>query len=181
MADDMVASRTATRTVLLLAAVALTLVTSSASAHTGATSTASSVVAAPVTPSAGAVASRIEFLAAAPAPDVPLWVALAGLVLVALLLRAPRRVAATTFALLIAVLAFETGVHAVHHLGDRHAASHCAVASVAPHVGGTTDPPSTGMPSLDVSADAVIVADAAVLPAPSLGAYPGPAPPALPV
>ncbi len=179
MTGEMSASRIATRTALLLLPVALTLGTSTAFAHTGATSIASTVVMAPVLRPVP-IERGAPILAAAPRADLSLVGALAGLVLLTLLLRAPRRVAAVAFAMLIAVLAFETGVHAVHHLGDRHAASHCAVASVAPHVGGTTDAPSTCTPSLDVNADAVVVADGVVLLARSLGPSPGRAPPALP-
>jgi len=179
MAGEMSASRIATRIALLLLAGALTLGTSPAFAHTGATSIASSVVGPPAVPSP-TLESRVAVLAATPSVDLSLLGALAGLVLLTVLLRAPRRVAVVTFAILIAVLAFQTGVHAVHHLGDRHAASHCAVASVAPHVGGTTHAPPSGMPSLDASPDVIVVANVATLPARSLRPSPGRAPPALP-
>jgi hypothetical protein len=180
MLSEMSPSRTATGTALLLAGAVLTAAAPSAWAHTG-SSTVPAVSA--VTPAplavAPSIAPRIELVAAARPAAVPLALALLALVIVALLLKAPRRVAASVFVVLLAIVAFETGVHAVHHLGDTHAASHCVVASVAPHLGGATEAPATGTPHLHVTADPVVVVDARVLAARPLSPSPGRAPPAL--
>jgi len=161
-------------------AAALLAFVPSASAHTVAAAAPTiSDVAAPTQTVAPSLAPRVEVLAAAPVRLVPIWLAVVALVLTALLVRAPRRVAAAVFAVVLGVVAFETGVHAVHHLGDTHAASHCVVASVAPHLGGTTDAPATSMPCLDVAPHAVVVADLVVLPARPFGPSPVRAPPAL--
>jgi hypothetical protein len=73
-----------------------------------------------------------ETLTAAPAlPSVP-WTALALLGGVALSVATrPRRALALTLALVVAVLAFETGVHSTHHLGRGDEAAHCLVASMS--------------------------------------------------
>ena len=109
----------------------------------------------------------------------PAWLACAVLGLVALLPRTPRRAAAAAFVVLLAVVAFETGVHAVHHLGDTHAASHCVVASAAPHLGGATDGPPVRLSHLHGATDRVVVPDALVHGVRSLRPSPGRAPPAL--
>ena len=102
----------------LLLAVALAAA-APASAHTGARDGA--VTVAPVV--------LHETITAAPAlPSVP-WTALATLVGVALGLAArPRRALALTLAVVVALLAFETGVHSTHHLGRADEATHCLVA-----------------------------------------------------
>jgi hypothetical protein len=179
MAAKMLASRVACGTALLLLAVALLGVVPSAFAHTVTASVPTmSDVAAPPQTVAPSLTPRLEVLAAAPVPFVPVWLAVAALVLTALLVRAPRRVAGAVFAIVLGVVAFETGVHAVHHLGDTHAASHCVVASVAPHLGGTTDAPATNMPCLAMAPHAVVVTDVVVLPARPFGPSAVRAPPA---
>jgi hypothetical protein len=176
MADEMLASRIANGTAVLLAGAMLTTAVPSALAHTSSAAPTISAVAETVVP---AIPGRVELLTAAPAATVPVWLALLALALVALLIRAPRRVAVGVFAVLIAILAFETGVHAVHHLGDRHAASHCVVASVTPQLGGITDAPSTGIPHLHVTAQAVVLPEPVVLSARPVGPAPVRAPPSL--
>jgi hypothetical protein len=53
---------------------------------------------------------------------------------------APRRALVLALALVLGVLAVETGVHSVHHLADRQAAAECAVAWATAHVPGATQP-----------------------------------------
>jgi len=49
------------------------------------------------------------------------------------------RGAVAVLAIVLAVLAFEAGLHAAHHLDDESAAAACAVASVTGHLAGVTD------------------------------------------
>jgi hypothetical protein len=76
------------------------------------------------------------------------WRALSGpssvvawLVIAIVGLAAPsrRRIVASLAVLALAVLAFETGVHSVHHLGDEAGASQCSVASASTHLDGTPE------------------------------------------
>jgi len=180
MAGEMPGSRITCGTALVFVAAALLAFVPSASAHTvSASAPTVSDVAAPIQTVAPSLAPRVEVLAAAPVRLIPTWLALVTLVLTALLVRAPRRVAAAVFAVVLGVVAFETGVHAVHHLGDTHAASHCVVASVAPHLGGTTDAPATNVPCLTMAPHAVVVTDVVVLAARPFGPSAVRAPPAL--
>ena len=48
---------------------------------------------------------------------------------------------AVAIVLVLLLFAFESGVHAVHHLGDREAASQCSVASASTHLAGTLAEP----------------------------------------
>ena len=68
---------------------------------------------------------------AAPAPAPP-WAVIAVLAVAALAAAwRPRRAVAVTLVLVAAVLAFETGVHSAHHLGQAEEAARCAVAAMA--------------------------------------------------
>jgi hypothetical protein len=63
-----------------------------------------------------------------------------------------RRIVASLAVLALAVLAFESGVHSVHHLGDEAGASHCSVASASTHLAGTPeDGPALRLPVLAAS------------------------------
>ena len=80
---------------------------------------------------------------------------LAWLVVALVGLAAPRRrrFVAWVFVAALVGLAFEAGVHSVHHLGDEAGASRCSVASASTHLFGTPeDGPAVGLP--------VVVADA---------------------
>ena len=97
---------------------------------------------APVT---GAPATVAAPRPAGPAPGPALlqtspslaWVALAALVLAGVASRRrPRAAAATGLVLLLAVLAFESGVHSVHHLGDSERAQACVAAATSQHLAG---------------------------------------------
>ena len=75
---------------------------------------------------------------AAPTPAGVPWylvVALSGLT--ALGARRPRRNLALALVLLLAIFAFESGLHAVHHLNDQDRGESCGVASASQHVAGT--------------------------------------------
>ena len=74
-----------------------------------------------------------------PAPAT-IWLALVLTVLLGVAVVVPRRALVVTLALVLVVLAIETGVHSVHHLSDRQAASQCAVASASTHVPGAEQP-----------------------------------------
>lgn len=91
------------------------------------------------------------------APEPPGW---PGPVLVALLAaaalgwRRPRGAAALVLVLALAVLAFEGGLHSVHHGGDPAQAQACAVAAASAHLAGIavdTDPgPDLALPVVAV-------------------------------
>jgi hypothetical protein len=71
-------------------------------------------------------------------PAAPqLWLALAGAALVAAALARRRRPLAVALALLLALVAFEAGLHSVHHMTDKVAdGNQCVVAAASSHVGG---------------------------------------------
>ena len=75
-------------------------------------------------------------LTAAPSPPFKMAGALLMLAAMLVVLGSRRRVLAPGLALVILVLAFESGVHSVHHLGSSEE-SKCAVAVAATHVQGT--------------------------------------------
>jgi hypothetical protein len=137
--------------VLLAATLA---VAAPALAHTGARD-----VTVAVAPVAVAPVVHPETFTAAPAlPSVP-WTALTVLSGLALAAAArPRRALALTLVLVVALLAFETGVHSTHHLDRGDEATHCLVAGL----------------SAQLAADLVDVAFE-----PSLALLPSAAPPAL--
>jgi hypothetical protein len=85
----------------------------------------------PVSP-AVVVPSLVETLtSAAPAPAPP-WTAIVVVAVAALAVAwRPRRVVALALVLVAGVVAFETGVHSAHHLGQADEAARCAVAAMA--------------------------------------------------
>ena len=75
---------------------------------------------------------------AAPTPPALPWMGIVVTALVALAVaRRPRRAVALAIVFVLALFAFETGVHSVHHLNDHGSGATCAVASGAAHVAGT--------------------------------------------
>ena len=120
--------------VVLLGAVALP---PNASAHLSSRLVAAEDVS-PVAESVAALASpALSWTAAATlvAPPWHLFALLAGLA--ALGARRPRRALGLVLVLLLAVFAFESGVHSVHHLADPARGEHCVVAAASQHVSGT--------------------------------------------
>jgi hypothetical protein len=80
-----------------------------------------------------------------PAPASPGMVPLAPAIAVGLGLAAMvllrRRACVAGLALVLVVLALETGVHSVHHLADRQGAADCVVALATAQVHGTAEAP----------------------------------------
>jgi hypothetical protein len=75
---------------------------------------------------------------------------------------APVETPATTMplALVVGLLALELGIHSVHHLGDRQAASQCDVASASTHVHGATPQAPTCAPWVPTLLGAVLAPEA---------------------
>ena len=74
----------------------------------------------------------------APAPPALPWMGIVVGALVAVAVaRRPRRAVALAIVFVLALFAFETGVHSVHHLNDHGSGATCAVASGTAHVTGT--------------------------------------------
>jgi len=129
------------------------------------------------------LAPAVEDLAWTAAPTTagvpwPLVAALAGLTAVGA--RRPRRNLALALVLLLAVFAFENGVHSVHHLNDQDRGEHCAVASASQHVAGTevagaltAESPARAEPTLTLGVRVIRSAR-------SLGPHEGRAPPVSP-
>jgi hypothetical protein len=92
---------------------------------------AATIAPVPAVPPAPAVPAP----AAPPMRPLPPSVALAVALGVALTAR--RRVLVTALALVLVVLAVETGVHSVHHIADRQGAADCVVAMASANVHGT--------------------------------------------
>jgi hypothetical protein len=115
--------------------------------------------------------------------SLALWIGL-GLLLVAGLLLADRRRAwhrlVLALALLVAVFAFESAVHSVHHLLDPQAADSCTFLAGSKHTD-TASPsvPDAGAPLWTAASAAVIDADLAP-PLCGFRTHEGRAPPALP-
>jgi hypothetical protein len=132
----------------------------------------------PPAPVAQNLGPETLLIAAAPAPDLTVvW--LLGVLVVALVLggrRSPRRAVTLGIAVLLALLAFESGVHAVHHLDNPGA--HCAVASASVHVPGAEFAPLDAGPILRVATDPLPVVEPSALPARFIRPDEGRAPPA---
>ena len=91
--------------------------------------------------------------------------------------RRPRRALALTIVLVLALFAFENGVHSVHHLSDRTTATACAVASATTHVTGA--PVDAGTPEAIIlpSLERLVLDHQPDLVVRSLAAHQGRAPP----
>jgi len=130
------------RTLLILAAVAfLGLLPTGALAHLGSV--------APAVDVAPRLDVSTAILRAGPPAATPgaLVLGLAAGLLVALAARRqPRRVLVLALVALLTVFAVEAGVHSVHHLGERAAAT-CAIAAAAGHLTLCLDdgPPVVGL------------------------------------
>ena len=97
---------------------------------------------------------------AAPTPP-PLWplllvLALAGLALARL---GPARTLRLALVVLLAVFTVETGVHSVHHLADRHAATHCVVSLASAHVQGASVDVPAAAPWVPIPVGSVTLAE----------------------
>lgn len=160
-------------TALVLTALLL-LAPLSAAAHTA------PVTRAAVTAAAGAsVAVPGVQLVAGASAATSIWLVLGVLAAGLLILSVPRRLTIAVLVVVLGVLAFETGVHAVHHLGDSRAAARCPVASATPHLGGATGAATTVAAVPAASPDAVEPASPILLSARFLGPVQGRAPPSI--
>jgi hypothetical protein len=93
---------------------------------------------APLAAPSETLASPVPSWTAAPTPVPMPWHVIALLAgLAALGARRPRRALGLALILLLAVFAFESGVHSVHHLADPARGERCAVAAASQHVSGT--------------------------------------------
>jgi hypothetical protein len=110
----------------------------------------------------------------------PLWPLTVGLALAGLTLAivAPRRTLRVALVVLLAVFTVEIGVHSVHHLADRHAATHCAVSLASAHVQGASIESSASASWVPMSIGTVAIAEAVRPGASPLRPDEGRAPPA---
>jgi hypothetical protein len=88
---------------------------------------------------AGPLSPALAPVAAESAPPVSPALALLGLLAVVLVGVQSRRAVALGLVLLSGPMAFESGVHSVHHLDSPRDMSECAVAAAATHVQGTVE------------------------------------------
>jgi len=117
--------------------------------------------------------------ASAPTPAFPVGLALLLMVVgLAAAIVAPRRALALALMLVLSVLAIESGVHSVHHLGDGPAAAQCAVAWVSGHTHGAAQPDLPHVAWMTTPVGATPVADVAPRASRSLRPDEGRAPPA---
>ena len=118
---------------------------------------------------------------AAPTPAGVPWylvVALSGLA--ALGARRPRRNLALALVLLLAIFAFENGLHSVHHLNDQDRGESCAVASASQHVAGTEVDGVLAAAAPAPAEPAMVASVRVIRSARSLGPHEGRAPPVSP-
>jgi hypothetical protein len=95
-----------------------------------------------------------------PATTMPLALVVGLVLAVAGVAAAPRRALALALVLVLGLLALELGIHSVHHLGDRQAASQCDVASASTHVHGATPQAPTCAPWVPTLLGAVLAPEA---------------------
>ena len=119
---------------VLLVLVATAMLPPDALAHRGSSAvTLDPTSAAPIPALA---MERLDWLAAPMPAAVPWPLVLSVAVLALIGVRRPRPALAVALILLVAVFAFESGVHSVHHLGDRDRGEHCALAAASQHLAG---------------------------------------------
>jgi hypothetical protein len=136
---------------LILTLVSLALLSAAAPswAHTGSAprlSNAAAVQGADAPPASDGALRQFKLSAAPETPGLP-WPALLGALIAGTLgWRRPRRALVFAVVLLLAIFAFEDGLHSVHHLVDRAQLNKCAVAIATAHLtatavdgGGTVD------------------------------------------
>lgn len=124
--------------ILALAALALLGAAAPSRAHTGSDAPLSSEAVAQeadAPPVSDGIPRQFTLSAAPQTPGISWPVLLGAFVVVALGWRRPRRALVFAVVLLLAVFAFEDGLHSVHHLVDR--STKCAVAVAAAHLNAT--------------------------------------------
>ncbi len=121
--------------------------------------------------------SAAAWQAAAPPIGLP-WMAVIVVALLGIVsARRPRRALALTIVLVLALFAFENGVHSIHHLSDRTTATACAVASATTHVAGTPVDAGTSEAIILPSLERLVLDHRPDLVVRSLAAHQGRAPP----
>jgi hypothetical protein len=168
--------RTYVLVLVLLAAAVI------AAAPAGAHPPAPPAAAAPSpSPLAGPAAPLDEALYdAAPPVTMPRGVLVALAALSLLLAGRPRRAVALGLVGVVAMLAFETGVHATHHLGQPEQAARCVVAGASSNLSAdVVDPVHDLPPAAAAEARVVLLAPSPVV-ARAVAPSAGRAPPALP-
>ena len=120
----------------------------------------------------------------APAPPAVPWPAILGAAAVlAVARRRPRRAMALAIVLILAVFAFENGVHSVHHLNqvrhldDLRSASMCPVAAATAQLAGTPVDGAIDERPMPASAERVVVQQLLRLDSSCLAVLQGRAPP----
>lgn len=127
-------------------------------------------------------ASTLAWSSAPTLPAVP-WPALLGAAALVFAWWRPRRALALGIVMILAVLAFENGVHSVHHLNDlRHredlrSGLTCHVAAATAHLSGTPVDVATHESLVLPSYESVVVPAQPDVDARSLSAHQGRAPP----
>jgi len=166
--------------VLILALAAMTVLgaVAPAWAHTGSTLRLIEAPPGEVVVDAAVASTPLPLeLSAAPAPPgIPWPVLLGAFVLAAAAWRRPRRALVLAVVLLLAVFAFEDGLHSVHHLLDTTKLAKCQVAVAAAHLNATAvdDAGVTDviLPAPAVATDAGQSAPATRFPSPVQGRAP---------
>ena len=131
-----------------------------AEAHVSRFLPAVDVVPEPTTAAAPTLVPADPAWTAAPIPAGVPWVLVAALAgITALGAHRPRRTLTVALVLILAVFAFENGVHSVHHLNDQDRGERCALASASQHVAGAT---CDGVLATDVPAPAEAATVAAI-------------------
>jgi hypothetical protein len=124
---------------VLLVLLATAMLPPDALAHRGSSAVALDPTSADPASAAPIPALAMERLdwSAAPTPVAVPWPLMLTVAVLALIgARRPRPALAVALILVVAVFAFESGVHSVHHLGDRDRGEHCALAAVSQHLAG---------------------------------------------
>jgi hypothetical protein len=127
-----------------------------------------------------AVPPLIETLTSrAPGPAPP-WavIAVAAVVTLAVAWR-PRRSLAVALVLVAGILAFETGVHSAHHLGQADEAARCAVAGMATQLNADLVDVTPDAVPITVSGSGIVALASPVVTARLVAPDAGRAPPAL--
>jgi hypothetical protein len=83
------------------------------------------------------IALGVETLTAASPSMDGLWTLVSAIAVATVLIARRRRAVAVAGIMLLLLVAFEAGVHSVHHLGDKPDGQ-CVVASASVHTGGVT-------------------------------------------
>jgi MYXO-CTERM domain-containing protein len=140
-------------TVAALTAVVLAAWTAVAFAHAPETVTADTVHHSV----AGAELPAASWQAAEGAASHPWYLFVLVLAMFTAVRRRPRAAISLAIVLCLAVFAFQSGVHSVHHLDDSAGRASCAIATAGAHMSGAVADPGTGEPSALASPERLVV------------------------